>query len=431
MRIILPTNLFDSINEVCASDEHREKSYLLCDIILRNRAVTRTMYVDLPSAYLTKIFNKNYCRFFDKLRLADIVQSFTNCEGVESYSTVKRESKKYRINPMLMTSEIKQVELKTKETKKSVEEFAIACMSSLVYDLDSLNGITRAVCDSIRMTVITEPSDEKIRLCYPEFEACGMTDYGKKTYSTVAEELYLISDTRFSLCKIGRKYYTVGEPGLLLSARRTETFSSMDDSILRLHYGSFRANVNETNGRLDTNFTSLHGKLVESIMERNGLVQLDIANSQFAFLSSILGNSDDEITFKNMSAEGTLYEYLEEELGLRGRSDAKDIMFKLMFSKNSSFKSEKEAFGGLFPSVLRFVSKFKKSAKYADFSVMLQRMESDVMIGKIYSELAESGIWGLTVHDSVICKKDDSEKVRMIMERVLAESGIICKLNLK
>src|SRR5690606_29763693 len=119
----------------------------------------------------------------------------------------------------------------------------------------------------------------------------------------------------------------------------------------------------------------------------NDLVQLDLCNSQFAILSHYLEDrlcTNDFKAFREQSYNGRLYEYVQEELTLKNREEAKKVTFELMFSKEDLNTERKERLKKLFPTVVNFVDTFKADNGYNNFSIMLQKIESDIFIDGLW-----------------------------------------------
>lgn len=82
-----------------------------------------------------------------------------------------------------------------------------------------------------------------------------------------------------------------------------------------------------------------------------------------------------------------------------------------------------KALTDMFPTYMDYVKTLKKD-NYEDAARHLQRVESGIVIGKIAARLIEENIWFLTVHDAVLCTKDDIDRVyRIIQDEGLKYTG--------
>ena len=70
----------------------------------------------------------------------------------------------------------------------------------------------------------------------------------------------------------------------------------------------------------------------------------------------------------------------------------------------------------LFPNLLDWINDFKSKNGYENFSIMLQKKESEIFIDGIFKKLIKAKIYSLTKHDSIICKSNDCEKVKEIIK---------------
>jgi len=240
---------------------------------------------------------------------------------------------------------------------------------------------------------------------------------------------------------------------------------------------------NNTNNRLDTNFTNLKSELKQFII--GDYVNIDLKNSQPFFLSMLLesiinikqqGHSTlcyklsynklfetfgikgiKEIlklhqnqkkvflvnlkTFKESVIQGTLYDdFIKSYSEGITRKQVKDIMFKVLFSKNDlydqfkkfiPYEKEKKVFASVFPMVYESI-KILKAKNNVLLPVFLQKIESYIFIDCIAKELVNSGIVPLTVHDSIIVKSEFKNKTIKIINKIFMENfGLIPTLDIK
>lgn len=184
---------------------------------------------------------------------------------------------------------------------------------------------------------------------------------------------------------------------------------------------------NKTNGRIDTNLTNLKSELKQFI-SISGLVQLDISNSQPYILSLYLNSSlcshfllDDFNKYKVWTEKGLFYENFSKEYfniknKFLSRDEVKEIMFCIFYSKNDSYKKEKEVFKTIFPSVYKVIEDEKKQ-KHNQLAIKMQQLESEICIDIICQELDKENINYFTIHDAWLVDKFDEIKVKDIIER--------------
>jgi len=205
----------------------------------------------------------------------------------------------------------------------------------------------------------------------------------------------------------------------------------MSISAINDDYLFFRKNP--TNGRIDTNLTSLKSELKQFIVKEN-LYQVDIVNSQPFILSLLLnsllcGRNYDEKTFDEKELDkytrwtsaGIFYEMFEKEYfnktsKIITRKEIKNIMFCIFYSKNGSYQKEKNIFKSIYPTIMKWIEEQKKD-KHNEFAIKLQKIESKICIDIICSELNNNNIKYYTIHDAWLVDKEDIEKTKEIIYR--------------
>ena len=230
--------------------------------------------------------------------------------------------------------------------------------------------------------------------------------------------------------------------------------------------------INDTNERLDSNFTRLPSELVPHLtIDGNSLTEIDIRCSQPFFSSTLffpkpeiinvlndfLGRSHtmsvlslhiydcvDVKLYSSLVITGKFYEYMmekfkENDIAFIDRDDLKEKMFIVLFGKREAFIYNKAArlFKELFPNVQKLFDLIKKD-EHNMLSVLLQRIESYTIIKRtvqnVISELP--GLPFLTKHDSLLPSQnylpDEVNKVKLIMLSTIREvTGLTPQLKIK
>ena len=188
----------------------------------------------------------------------------------------------------------------------------------------------------------------------------------------------------------------------------------------------FYVNRNETNDRLDYNLTSLNKDLFKYLkFEGESLIELDIANAQFAIASFINSNIDKE--FIKLSQNGSLYAYIANRLSITEKQ-AKGLMFRVAFDKVKS-DSEFESIRGLFPEFMKWVDSYKKDNGYKLFSNLLQKTEAKIMIDGLYSFLLSKGFETFPVHDAIRVKESQLESIKELCIEYFNTIAFKCTLR--
>jgi hypothetical protein len=198
-------------------------------------------------------------------------------------------------------------------------------------------------------------------------------------------------------------------------------------SLEMIKSGYLMASRNKTNNRLDTNITNLSSEYCDSIMNSNDMIQIDLSNSQFSFLSFWLSkylDSDDFKLFQKLSYTGKLYDFIQKELGLTSREKTKRILFYIFFSSNEINNSKKDYLRKKFPSVIDWVEEYKSKNNHKTFCIELQRLESNFFIDNIYETLKELGFVCFTKHDSIIVESKYKDKVNNLVKDEMGKIGM-------
>lgn len=198
-------------------------------------------------------------------------------------------------------------------------------------------------------------------------------------------------------------------------------------SLEMIKSGYLMASRNKTNNRLDTNLTNLPSEYCNSIMKSNDMIQIDLSNSQFSFLSfwfSKYLDSDDFNLFQKLSYDGKLYNYIQKKLGLTSREKTKRILFYIFFSSNEINNSKKDHLKKIFPSVIDWVEEYKSKNNHKTFCIELQRLESHFFIDNIYELLKTLGYICFTKHDSIIVESKYKDEVINLIKDEMGKIGM-------
>lgn len=198
---------------------------------------------------------------------------------------------------------------------------------------------------------------------------------------------------------------------------------------------------NATNGRLDSNLTSLPSYLRKFIKNDEKLFNLDIKNSQPYFLYTKLLkeetiDSKELELFGELVLSGTLYEYLVEVFyGVAfeklsdfqkpmQRKKSKLNLFRIFYSKVGSYQKIKEQFNSKFPTILEFIN-LTNSIEYNTLAIQLQEREAVAVLDVIMVKLQKIYIYPFTIHDSFIVTENELPIVkRVVMESCVELFGV-------
>lgn len=218
-------------------------------------------------------------------------------------------------------------------------------------------------------------------------------------------------------------------------------FTNNHFKILCIKNGYLYFKRNDTNGRLDTNLTNLPTELRQFLISDETLYNIDIKNSQPFFFYALLKEekaiSNEELErYGQLVTNGTFYEYLATEYynqfgKVRTRKQMKAYLFKIFFSKPTSFTKIKKFFGFLFPQIMEYIDRNNEKDN-STIANKLTRVESQTIISEILPKLGELNIKPFTIHDSFVCKETE---VRTIIEifndTILSKYEITPSLHVK
>ena len=239
----------------------------------------------------------------------------------------------------------------------------------------------------------------------------------------------------------------------------TEAYNRVLASATRIINGDIFYSIDNTSGRFHSNATNCpKGFRPYLRVKGEPLVNIDVKNCQ-PYLSTIIltnpvkasgyaespaftmvlqslkvSQSEDVTNYIKLVINGNFYEYLMQEFAREGlsldRDATKKQVLRILFARNRSPKDEtnrkaRNIFKSRFPTVHKIFSKVRGSDKgdkftnFKRFAILLQRMESylmlDVVLKRIYRELPD--VVAITIHDSIMTgvMTNNVEAVRNIL----------------
>lgn len=430
----LPKQLITDIKAQELSKTQTSHSIKFVGILLRDSHQdfgNYSTFTDKPQTFLLKAFDKKYNSWLNILLNAGIVI----CDNVCSPITHKAYA--YAVNQKYFTTELTITDLENVPYKDIVKEidfdydlidgYVSNDFKQLVINTERLHQITNDVVSNVRISNYKVNNQIKV----DTIELIDSTPtYTNKYHISLEKAITKATEKGFLIIEDKRKYFIVDEQTFIQN-KKAAILIHYTNSIEQLANGNFKFGINNTNGRLDTNITNMPSVLVDQIIEDSGLIQKDMVNSQFAVLSNVLKgelNTIDYNAFKQLSFDGKLYEYIQDNLGLETRKEGKYNMFELLFSSYKNNSKGKAILKTLFPSIVRWIDDYKKVNGSNNFSIMLQRKESEIFIQNVWMILKQEGIFCITKHDSLIIKKEDAKRIREILKELFSKLDFNCKM---
>lgn len=388
--------------------KRKDDLYCIVDLIYRKTINYKTElqkiygHVEIPnSVFKTLIANSNYLNEALKLLISEnIIQS-----NQHYFPTVF--SKSYKINGDLLSPKLevvikdkninKRIEASEKENKKFVERRLTFSQTNYynTFKIDydgAYNYLYNEAVASIKILAIN-----------------GKMTLSDADIKNVIDCKGNWKSTRGHLLLRGKELHNI-----------LHNFTRNQFKILCIKNGYLYFKRNKTNGRLDTNLTNLPTELRQFLISDEKLYNIDIKNSQPYFLYSLLkvekAIPHDELErYGKLVIDGTFYEYLADEYyKLTGKSktrdDMKGFLFKIFFSKPSSFPKVKEFFGGLSPNIMQYINE-NNAVCNSIVANKLSTIESTTIISVILPALGKLGIKPFTIHDSFVCKESEIQTI--------------------
>lgn len=195
--------------------------------------------------------------------------------------------------------------------------------------------------------------------------------------------------------------------------------------------------VDDFAGRVHTPISGMSKNLRPFLLMRGEeTISFDVAQMQPTLLGTILIQAVGENTFSAAIDEGKdVYLMLQSTAKLESREQAKKRFFQILFGKQNEELSH--LFNG--ENWINWINLYKSTPEprnprgaklYNNLAWILQTLEVRVM-SQIWRSLAENAIPFLTIHDEIICRKSDTEKVETIFKNELSKHFQTFKINIK
>lgn len=429
---LLPSQLIDDVEKAQNGSQSKRDHAIRLVSCMQTQSMRKNgnmdSFLEIPKNYFRKKFNSRYLEFLKPLIAQKIILVDNYYNNIKHISKAyKINSKYYSINNNSPKMWLHQGEVPVKSTsynvkKEKLSEEEIEVKNTVLEDLKKafinykkVDVLKKEYLDNLTINsfILNDSIDkEKFNVIFRK----GRSE--KKYWMTKEAALAKAKSMGMNLIQDKDHVYIMPDNEFLEMKRQSKNIA-YTDSINRLKKGILYARRNKTNNRLDTNYTNLPGFITKEIFRQNDYVQFDLANSQFAILSHTLDGklkTEDFNKFKTEAYKGELYECIQDELNIDKRIEAKKCMFELMFSSEDNNTKRKEMLKKLFPTVVDYVDAYKKDKGYKNFSISLQQKEAEIFIDGIWKEVKREGLLCITKHDAVICRREDMDRVREIIQ---------------
>ena len=294
-----------------------------------------------------------------------------------------------------------------------------ADFDSLYYNTEKLNKVAEQELDYIDLVL----NDEIDATYIKGYDRIKNKKFEKRREAIIAR----VKRDGYNLIQDGDHFY-IDDLDRYIDNKKNNIRFFNQTTINKLKKGIFNIGRNKTNNRLDSNFTVMSKNLLKVIKENNNLVEIDLCNSQFAILADWLKKEgladkyDDVSIFCNNAEKGTLYKSIHTTLpymlhrSVETEKTVKKKMIQMAFSPAGGERPEfKECCYRYMPNVIDFIDGYKKEHKYKNFSIELQKRESNIFIDNLLYNIKANGFFCMTKHDSLIVRKSNLEEILQIM----------------
>ena len=393
--VYFPKQLKNKVEHLAATTTQKNKFFHIIDLIAtksRQEHSVDTEFVPLSRNYFIEVLGYRYTDITSSLLNADIIISNN------SYNVERHKCKEYKLNSKLyhthkydkivfkysvpkvwkdenVSKKIRNTESYHKEHRKTLESF--------ILDKDYLY----TVADKVLQDALNRP--------LPKRKA--KTERTMLTYIT-AKKYHLYANIE-NICNKSSLY----------AAR------------------------SRNNYRLNNNFTNMSKDLRQAIFDANDFISIDLKSSQYSILLKILKDNnvtgDDVDLFEHLIITGQLYEYICNNSSEYSRNDAKDFMMNVAFGRHYFITERKKKFAELFPTISKYLNTWKAKNGYKEVPLALQRIESDLFIDRIKTDLCTAGIVNTTCHDSVAVHVSNEDQAIDIMLKHFTDAGLQGKVK--
>jgi hypothetical protein len=442
MKLLITEKIYALIEEAFTNNTEKQKVYSFLQTILSKTMLEaeRKEYMPMHSGILRIDYGGFYLKWLNSLKDLDVVQVKAKLNAVgevrEEYE-VGATSKSYRVNPDMLTGDLKVVAYENKRRRRHENRVIIKGLNytdevledlrSLKLDKTALLCATDEHIDGIRrksFSVDEEISKKSVQLLNDPHFFKGHRSRENAIKLAHQRGLQLIQD---------KKKYFIADVESYVQTKRSYTRDSYQYSIESLCAGVLYARRAHTNNRLHHNLTELPKPLLHVIKLANDLVEIDMRNSQYALLAYALQednvNTEDALSFRQHAGDGNLYEYMMQVFGT-SRAEVKEMMMQVCFSKDKATSPEKKLFRTHFPTVAKYVSDVKKAKGYKQVAINLQLIESGLFIDTLYPQIKGKFGFSIPKHDSFIVRRREADGILADIQEITDGADFKCKFKI-
>lgn len=392
-------------------------------------------YKQLSKNYFINIIKKMNYVYEIKNMLIDnnILEVYSNSFNVETYYVIKGKAKGYRFNQELLNGNFQVVPNGTQLNNKVVPNGTHQNLQDILNNLQVLINQPYHICGThfknhidkgfSRLSFKPKVNDfiQNYRLKKEDIkinndineEYINLKLENDEWRVGLEKAIEMAKQENKDLILYKEKAYIESEKDFIERKER-ELKLIFKKNVFEVENNIFRISRNETNRRLDYNLTNMKSDLLDYLeIDGEDLIELDIANAQFALLSYIIEDLD--IDFIKKTQEGKLY-----------NNDKKE-WFRIAFDK---IKKEQDEYRDLYPKTMKFIDSYKKEFGYKSFSILLQNIESIIMIDGLLPRLIDK-YDVFPIHDAIRVKASQVNEVKKEIENFFKDINFKCLVRNK
>lgn len=308
---MLPSNIVKIVEDLKLKGVVKHHAYKILDLIFIDYLQEELLfeqYRDYPSSYWKKAVNEHYERAMQDLEKEGVL------DVIHSYCTIMKRCKRYRINPDLIEDDLKKVIFEDFAPEEKQNCF-ICKRTRGVLRMLKIDKV--AAKKFLNTYVESEEIEGGLRFNDAVLNANNLPVLYKKEGGRIFKKKYMSKEIALELARsLGmdliedKRKIVIQDKEVYVQLKKRQVRFSYLNQIEKISERKFYEKRNNTNSRLDTNLTNIASVLIPFLtLDREPLVGLDLANSQFVFLASLI----EEGRFNKYILEATKGERLKSE----------------------------------------------------------------------------------------------------------------------
>lgn len=418
-------SIFNAVNEIkWKNDLQKEKAHSLCASIFNLYRIHNQTFSTFQS--LSNIYFQILLPSKRDIGIKNVLVKHKILECDNKYNVRKGIGKGYRFKQTFFNQKnyYSSVQTFTFSTSNSFRGLTISYLSphedDCKYNASNSTVLNNYICENLRnlsfkigidafIKKLSSEKSQQILVGQSITDTHVYINYTKQELRySLPNALKFAAEQNKELIQFNGKCY-VDERVNFIEQKAKQLEICYGQTVFNIKHGLFYCDRNDTNNRLDYNLTGFKKELFDFLLlDGEKLVELDIANAQFAIAAHL--NKDIDLNFVENAKNGTLYSYVESSLNLHPK-EGKQLMFRVAFDKIKQSEESKQV-RRLFPKYMEWADGYKRQFEYKGFANLLQKKESEIMIDGLLTALINRGYKVFTIHDALRVKESQFEEIK-------------------